>query len=219
MKQASVKILDRRDSEAGLVPQTPSQILFPRWPRILGAALNVFVLSASVSIISILAHSLSNYSGSRDIHFGGTAISWPKDLNLHPAYFVIAVSALSIVPSLLSTIVGLRRMKAQSHSTIEKTLAVTSGVLLVMWMVSNIIQGVSEKTPKRDLLKWACRRRDSPTNVLVSYTSVCDEQLAIKYLAILITVAELGSLVSGVTTWCLINRRSKLIEEPWRVKA
>ncbi|KAI4255549.1 MAG: hypothetical protein L6R42_006676 [Xanthoria sp. 1 TBL-2021] len=101
----------------------------------------------------------------------------------------------------------------------EKTLAVISGVLFLVWMVSDVLQGMSEKTPKRDLLKWACRRRGSPTTVLVSYTSVCDEQLAIKYLAVLITVAELGSLVSGVTTWCLIKRRSKLLDEPWRVKA
>ncbi|KAL8749800.1 MAG: hypothetical protein Q9199_007469 [Rusavskia elegans] len=218
-KQASVEVLDRRDSEAGLVPRTTSQIPFPRWPRILGATLNIFIFSASVSIIGILAHSLSNYSGSRGIHFGGTAISWPKDLNLHPAYFVIAASAMSIVPSLLSIIVELRRLKAQLHSRMEKTLAVISGALFVVWMVSDVIQGMSEKTPKRDLLKWACRRRDSPTNVLVSYTSVCDEQLAIKYLAVLITIAELGSLVGGVTTWWLIKRRSKLLDEPWRVKA
>ncbi|KAL8992442.1 MAG: hypothetical protein Q9169_007104, partial [Polycauliona sp. 2 TL-2023] len=176
LKQASVGFLERHDSEAGLVSQLPSQAPCPKWPRILGASLNIFVLSASVSIIAILAHSLSNYSGSRGIHFGGTSISWPRDLNLHPAYFVIAASAMSIVPSLVSTIVGLRRRKAQSYSIVEKILAVLSGVLFIMWMTSVVLQAVSEKTPKKDILKWACRRRDSPTNVLVSYTSVCDEQ-------------------------------------------
>lgn len=44
-------------------------------------------------------------------------------------------------------------------------------------------------------------------------------QLAVKYLAVLITIAELGSLVSGVITWYLMKRRSKLLDEPWRVKA
>lgn len=44
-------------------------------------------------------------------------------------------------------------------------------------------------------------------------------QLAVKYLAVLITIAELGSLVSGVITSYLIKRRSKLLDEPWRVKA
>ncbi|KAL8782452.1 MAG: hypothetical protein Q9213_005382 [Squamulea squamosa] len=218
-KQASVAVLDRRDSEAGLVPQTPTQAPFPRWPRILGAILNIFIFTASISIIGILTHSLSNYSGSRGIHFGGTAASWPKDLNLHPAYFLLAASAMSIAPSLLSTVFGFRRSKAQSYSTIEKILVVISGVLFVMWTVGDIQQGVSEKTPKKDILRWACRRRNSPTNILVSYTSVCDEQLAIKYLAILVTIAELGSLISGITTWCLVKRHSKLIDEPWRAKA
>ncbi|KAL8912508.1 MAG: hypothetical protein Q9171_002521 [Xanthocarpia ochracea] len=176
-KQASVEVIDHRDSEAGLIPQLSSQAPLPRWPRILGATLNIFVLLASVSIIGVLAHSLSNYSGSRGIHFGGTTASWPSDLNLHPAYFLLAVSAISIAPCLLSTVVGLRRSKAQLLSTMEKILTITSGVLLVMWMVGDILQGVSEKTPKRDLLSWACRRRDSPTNILISYTSVCDEQI------------------------------------------
>lgn len=173
-KQASVQV---RDSEADPLSRTTSQVPFPRWPRTLGATLNTFIFLAAVSIIGILAHSLSSYSGSRGIHFGGTAISWPKDLKLHPAYFVIAASAMSIVPSLWSTVVGCRQLKAQSHSTMEKALAVISGVLLVVWIVSDVLQGESEKTPKRDLLKWACRRRDSPTNVLVRYTSVCDEQV------------------------------------------
>ncbi|KAL8844195.1 MAG: hypothetical protein Q9205_002269 [Flavoplaca limonia] len=218
LKQASVGFLHRQDSEAGLVSHIPSRPPFPRWPRILTAALNIFTLLASISIIAIFAHSLSNYSGSRGIHFGGTSISWPRDLNLRPAYLVIAVSALTIFPSLLSAIVELRRLKAQSYSTGEKILAVISGVLLVMWIASVVLQGVSETTPKRDILKWACRRRDSPTNVLVSYTSVCDEQLAIKAMAILVTIAELVSLLGGASTWCLLRRRSKLLNEPWRVK-
>ncbi|KAL8659391.1 MAG: hypothetical protein Q9202_007140 [Teloschistes flavicans] len=59
----------------------------------------------------------------------------------------------------------------------ERILAVSSGLLLVMWITGVALQGVSERTPKKDLLSWACRRRESPTNVLVSYTSICDEQV------------------------------------------
>ncbi|KAL8804806.1 MAG: hypothetical protein Q9200_005670 [Gallowayella weberi] len=217
--QASAEVLDRRDSEAGLILHTKRPPPFPRWPRILGAVLNIFVLLASISIIAVLAHSLSNYSGSRGIHFGGTASSWPKDLDLRPAYLVLSVSTISIVPSLLFTIIGLRRSKAPSYSRMEKILVLIGGILLVMWLASDVLQGVSEQTPKRDLLRWACRRRSSPTNVLVSYTSVCDEQLAIKYLSILITIAEMAIFVSGVATWWLVNQRSKLLDEPWRSKA
>ncbi|KAL8687780.1 MAG: hypothetical protein Q9224_005051, partial [Gallowayella concinna] len=218
-KQASVEVLDGQDSEAGLILHTKRPTPFPRWPRILGAALNIFVLLASVSIIAVLVHSLSNYSGSRGIHFGGTASSWPKDLDLRPAYLVLSVSALSIMPGLLSTVIGLRRSKAPSYSRMEKILVFIGGALLVMWIASVSLQGVSEQTPKRDLLRWACRRRDSPTNILVSYTSVCDEQVAIKCLSILITIAEMAAFVSGVATWCLVERRSKLLDEPWRAKA
>ncbi|KAL8716493.1 MAG: hypothetical protein Q9225_006184 [Loekoesia sp. 1 TL-2023] len=218
-KEAIVAVVDRRDSEAG--PYLPIHNLppFPRWPRIIGAAFNAFILLASISIIGILAHSLHNYSGTRGIHFGGTAISWPKDLNLHPAYLILAASAMGIVPCLAATVVNLYRSKASSCSTMEKVMTFISGVLLVMWIVGEILQGVSEKTPKKDLLSWACRRKSSPTNIMVSYTSICDEQRAVKYLAILITIAELGSLFSYVTIWYLTKRRSRLVDEPWRMKA
>ncbi|KAI4247568.1 MAG: hypothetical protein LQ352_006143 [Teloschistes flavicans] len=101
----------------------------------------------------------------------------------------------------------------------ERILAVLSGLLLVMWITGVALQGVSERTPKKDLLSWACRRRESPTNVLVSYTSICDEQRAVKYLAILMIIAELGSLIIGAVIWSLIRRRSKWTDEPWRMKA
>ncbi|KAL8938586.1 MAG: hypothetical protein Q9216_003814 [Gyalolechia sp. 2 TL-2023] len=218
-KEFLVSVTDRRDSEAGPPLCTYNPPLFPRWPRIIGAAFNIFVFLASVSIIGIVAHSLQSYSGTRGIRFGGTANSWPKDLNLHPAYFIIAASALSVAPTLVSAIVNLRRLKASSPSRMEIVMACISGILLIVWIVGDILQGISERTPKKDILNWACRRRSSPTNVVVSYTSICDEQRAIKYMAILITIAELGSLVSFVTTRYLTRRRSRLIEEPWRVKA
>ncbi|KAL9004983.1 MAG: hypothetical protein Q9188_002231 [Gyalolechia gomerana] len=218
-EEVFVSVTDRRDSEAGPPFYIFSPPLFPRWPRIIGAVFSAFVFLASVSNIGILAHSLQNYSGTRGIRFGGTANSWPKDLSLHPAYFIIAASALSVAPSLLSAIVNLRRSKASSPSRVETVMAFISGILLVVWIVGDILQAVSEKTPKTDILSWACRRRSSPTNVVVSYTSICDEQRAIKYLAILITVAELGSLISFMTTLYLTRRRSRFIDEPWRVKA
>lgn len=233
LKHTSVPAVDRRDSEAGpLLSVVPPP--FPTWPRILGAFLNIFVLSASVSIMGVLAHSLHHYSGTRNIHFGGTAISWPKDLDLHPAYLVLAASALSVTPSLLAIILSIRRLKVPSWSMLEQVLAIISGVLLLMWIAAAGMQGISEKEPKTNMLSWACRRRDSPTNVLVSYTSVCDEQVGIpfysgntakitqqvvKYLAILITVAEFGILIGCIATWHLSRRWSRLTDEPWRIKA
>ncbi|KAL8897571.1 MAG: hypothetical protein Q9207_007152 [Kuettlingeria erythrocarpa] len=218
LKHISLTAVDRRDSEAGpLLTLVPPP--FPRWPRILGAALNTFVLSASVSIMGVLAHSLHNYSGTRNIHFGGTAISWPKDLDLHPAYLILASSAMSVTPSLLATVLNIRRLKLTSLSMLEQVLALISGVLLLMWIAADGMQGISEKAPRTDLLSWACRRRDSPTNVLVSYTLVCDESQAVKYLSILVTIAEFGILISCATTWHLSRRWSRLTDEPWRIKA
>ncbi|KAL8730331.1 MAG: hypothetical protein Q9181_004690 [Wetmoreana brouardii] len=176
-KQASVAAADRQDSEAGPPLQAVTLPSFPRWPRVLGAAFNVFVLLGSISIIGILAHSLRNYSGTRGIHFQGLNISWPKNLNLRPAYVILAASAMSVGPSFAFTVIGLRRSKAPTYSRLERVLASITCVLLVMWVVGDILQGVSEKSPKTDILRWACRRRESPTNVLVSYTSICDEQV------------------------------------------
>ena len=177
MKQASIYMVGRRDSETGLLPLEKDSNPFPRWPRVLGAVLNLFILLTSVSIIGILAHSLSSYSGSRGIHFSGLTISWPEDIRLYPAYFILAVSAVSLCPSLLSIIVSIRRYRTPSYSKFEKLLMGTSLLLLVLWIIGDILQRVSEQTPKTDILKWACKRRDSPTNVLVSYTSVCNEQV------------------------------------------
>lgn len=177
-RRASSTGADRKDSEAGPFFQITTLRPFPKWPRIVGVALNLFVLLGSISIIGILAHSLHNYSGTRGINFAGLNISWPKDLNLHPAYVVLAASSISIGPSLASTLVGFRRLRIPSYSIMERILAVLSGLLLVMWITGVALQGVSERTPKKDLLSWACRRRESPTNVLVSYTSICDEQVS-----------------------------------------
>lgn len=177
-RQASSAGADRNDSELGTSFQITTLPPFPKWPRILGTAVNMFVLLGSVSIIGVLAHSLHNYSGTRGIKFAGLNISWPKDLDLHPAYVVLAAASMSIGPSLVSTIVAFRRLGVSSYSLIERFLAVISGLLLVMWIVGVALQGVSERTPKTDLLSWACRRRESPTNVLVSYTSICDEQVS-----------------------------------------
>ncbi|KAL8953399.1 MAG: hypothetical protein Q9222_000776 [Ikaeria aurantiellina] len=218
VKQASVAV-NHRDSEAGPFLETPIPPMLPKWPRILGAILNVLILAASISIIGILAHSLANYSGTRGIHFGGVAISWPTDLDLHPAYFFISVSAMSLAPNLVSTIISLRRRQALSYSVMEKVFLSISGVLLVLWIVADVLQGTSERTPKTDLLSWACRRRESDTNVLVRYTSICDEQRAVKWLAVIITIAECGSLACSVVTWCFIKRWARLLDQPWRVKA
>ncbi|KAL9019855.1 MAG: hypothetical protein Q9185_002904 [Variospora sp. 1 TL-2023] len=171
------------------------------------------------TITGILAHSLHDYSGTKDIRFGGTTISWPADLNLYPTYFFLATSATSVAPSLLAAFLNVRRRKIHSCSTMEKALAFVSGVLVLIWIAADLTQGVSERTPKTDILSWACRRRDSPTNELVSYASVCDEQQAVKYLAVVITIAESGALVVSILVWHLVKRWSGLVKEPWRITA
>ena len=180
-KEALIAVTHCRDSEAGPVFPVPTPPAFPKWPRNLTAAFNTFTLLASISIIGIIAHSLHDYSGTRGIHFGGTTNSWPKDLNLHPAYFILAASALGIAPSIASTAISLRRLRSSTCSTTERIMAIISGVLLVIWIVGDILQSLSEKTPKKDLLSWACRRRESPTNAVVSYTSICDEQVRAEF--------------------------------------
>ncbi|KAL9600373.1 MAG: hypothetical protein Q9219_003223 [cf. Caloplaca sp. 3 TL-2023] len=217
-KESLISVAVSRDSEAATYPCTRTPPSIPKWPRVIGAVCKSFVLLASISIIGILAHSLHNYSGTRGIHFGGTAISWPKNLNLHPAYLILANSAIGITPSLASIAINIHRSKALSWSRIEKTMASMTGILVTLWLIADILQGMSETRPKTDILSWACRRRESPTNILVSYTSICDEQRAIKYIAVLVTVAEAGSLAGCLTTWYFCKRRSKLIDEPWRIK-
>ncbi|KAL8973973.1 MAG: hypothetical protein Q9197_001786 [Variospora fuerteventurae] len=219
LKYTSATLVDRRDSGVTIPLRFISPPPFPVWPRLLVAALNIFVLLACITIMAILAHSLHNYSGTKDIRFGGTTISWPTNLNLYPTYLFLATSATSVAPSLLAAFLNVRRRKFHSCSTMEKALAFVSGVLVLIWIAADVTQGVSERSPKADILSWACRRRDSPTNVLVSYASVCDEQQAVKYLAVVITIAESGALVVSILVWHLVKRWSGLVKEPWRITA
>ena len=152
-----------------------------RWPRLLNACLHAVVFVLALVIVGLLSHSLRNYSGSRDIHFGtGAAISWPKDLNLVPAYIFLALAAANTLVSLVSALHQgwLIRRKFHSFSVGEGGSALSAFLGFVFWLAADSIQAKSEGTPKKDLLRWACKRHSSPTNVLVSYDSICQEQVS-----------------------------------------
>ena len=166
-----------QDSEQGLPFPAPPLSLIPRWPRILSASIHVLISLLSTVVLGLGAHTLNGYSGTTGIHFGGDHISWPKDLNLHPIYIFLTISAISLIASIPSAALTLRRLKLPAFSPLEVGSTMVSLVILVLWLASNFVQYHSELTPKKDLLSWACRRTSSPTNALVSYQSICEEQV------------------------------------------
>ena len=227
-------------------PEQSSQM--SHWPRILNACLQAVVLVIVLVIVGLLSHTLRNYSGSRDIHFGTDAAnSWPKDLNLVPAYTFLTLAAASALVSLaLALHQGwLVRRKSHSFTLGERASALSAFLGFVFWLAADGIQAKSEGTPKKDLLKWACKRYSSPTNVLVSYDSICQEQvstfhrevndshpipvlhqpetdnlqLAVKDLAIIITLIQAGIVLVAFITW----RHARLLTEnasrPWKIRA
>ena len=166
------------DTEQALLSSKSKPVVTPRWPRILSASIHVLVCALSIAVIGLGSHTLKGYSGTRGIHFGGVSISWPEDLNLHPIYIFLAVSALTLILSIPSTILTLRRMIAAApFSLLEVASTMASLVLSLIWIAADFLQHHSESTPKKDLLSWACRRNDSPTNALVRYQSICQEQV------------------------------------------
>ena len=169
--------LSLKDQENGLPSSSQPLDTMPRWPRYLGAAIHTFVVLFSIAVIGLISHSLHSYSGTRNIRFSGINISWPKDLNLRPAYFFLAVSSLSIAFSFVLSIHSFLRRKSNNLSVFEVSSLVMTVLMFGLWIAADVVQYQSEKTPKKDVLKWSCRRRNSPTNTLVSYASTCGEQV------------------------------------------
>lgn len=201
----------------------------PKWPRYAATSLHLLVGSSSIAIIALVAHSLRTYFDTMNIKFGGINASWPKDLNLRPAYFFLVIASLSLAVSLVSSLYSFMRRNSPTFSVIDAVSALGVIILAALWITGDALQYQSEKTPKRDVLSWSCRRSESPTNALVGYASTCTQQVspasvfivsladhlqeAIKYLAILITVVELLLLVCLMGTYRIARNISKKLEE------
>ena len=158
---------------------TPATL--PLWPRMLTASLHSFVICATAAVIGLLGHTLVGYSGTTGINFGGSVLSWPNDIDLHPTDFFLTVSAITLVVSAIGLYFTLVRLKHSSFTFIEMVLALSSILILILWIAADFLETHSEKTPKKSLLAWACRRVSSPTNILVSYASICQEQVGLPH--------------------------------------
>ena len=164
------------------IPTQPYDDQPKRRALVLGrVGLCAIVAGSSITIIGLICHSLRSYSNTKNIKFSGLNLSWPTDLNLLPAYYFLAVSALSIVVSLAISVQSFRQRNSIDFSVIDKVFMVFSIAMFAVWIAGDILQTRSEETPKKDVLKWACRRRNSPTNALVSYAVTCDEQVYFYY--------------------------------------
>ena len=177
-QEPSVHVIEYvQDTDQALIrPQQPQKSI-SRWPRILSACTHLLVVCLSIVVLGLGSHTLAGYSPTRDIHFGGVDISWPRDLDLHPIYFFLIVSTLSVVLSLSSAILSFCRLHLAIFSLVEVGSTMVSLVMLLIWLAADFLQHRSELTPKKDLLSWACRRTSSPTNILVRYESICHEQV------------------------------------------
>lgn len=176
--QVFANTISHRDQENGLPVLNETTRTIPRWPRYIAIALHLLVVIFSITVIALVPRTLHSYSNTRNIKFHGLDASWPKDLNLKPAYFFLAVSSLSLLVSLVSGIYIFFRRNADNFSILEMVCVVMNVVMLGLWIAGDVIQHQSEKTPRKDILKWACRRRDGPNNALVSYASACDAEVS-----------------------------------------
>lgn len=176
--QVSTHTISNRDQENGLPVLNETLHTMPRWPRYISLAFHLLVMIFSVIIIALVPRTLHSYSDTRNIRFHGSDASWPKDLNLQPAYFFLAVSSLSLLFSLVSCIYTVFRRNAETFSIPEMVCVVMTVVMLGLWLAADILQHQSEKTPRTDILKWSCRRRNGPNNALVSYASTCNAEVS-----------------------------------------
>lgn len=191
--QVSANTITHRDQENGLPRVNETISTMPRWPRYVAIASHLLVVVFSIIIIALVPRTLHSYSETRNIRFHGIDVSWPADLNLQPAYFFLAVSSLSILFSLASCIYTLVRRNADNFSNLEMVCVVMSVVMLGLWVAGDIIQHQSEKSPRTDILKWSCRRRDGPNNALVSYASTCNAQVSPSSCSLYLCLSIVGS--------------------------
>lgn len=173
----AVHVVEEADLELSPSYYGPTKIQI--WPRIMTAGLHGVIVLSTATIIGLLAHTFSDYSTTRGINFGGSNASWPADLDLHPAVIYLIVSSISLLASLVWSCLTIYYLRRPSFSTTEMASVMLSLVLLMLWIAAESVEGLSELTPKRSLLSWACRRGSSPTNVLVRYGSICAEQVSV----------------------------------------
>lgn len=152
-------------------------LTLPRWPRYLGIASHILVIIFCATIIGLISFCLHKYFDTRNINFSGIHESWPQGLNLQPSYLFLAVSSLSLTLSTASCAYLFLHRKSTTFTALDIISFVMCGIIFVIWIVGDAVQTQSHKHPTADILEWSCRRSDSPTNAIVSYASVCNEQV------------------------------------------
>ena len=155
----------------------PSQPLLPKWPRYLGIASHILVIIFCAIIIVLTSFSLHKYLDTRNIYFSGIRESWPQDLNLQPSHLFLVLSSLSLAFSTASCAYLSLHRKSTTFTALDITSCAMSGLIFVIWVAGDAVQTQSHRHPTADILEWACRRSDSPTNALVRYASICHEQV------------------------------------------
>lgn len=158
-------------------PSSSQPLTLPRWPRYLGIASHILAIIFSATIIGLISFCLHKYFDTRNINFSGIHESWPQDLNLQPSYIFLAVSSLNLAFSTASCAYLFLYRKSTTFTALDIISLVMSCILFVIWFVGDAVQSQSHQHPTADILKWSCRRSDSPTNAIVSYSSVCNEEV------------------------------------------
>lgn len=158
-------------------PPSSQPLTLPRWPRYLGIASHILAIIFSVTIIGLTSFCLHKYFDTRNIKFSGIHESWPQDLNLQPSYIFLAVSSLNLASSTASCAYLFLYRKSTTFTALDIISLVMGCIIFVIWVVGDAVQTQSNQHPTADILKWSCRRSDSYTNAIVSYATVCNEEV------------------------------------------
>lgn len=158
-------------------PSSSQPLTLPRWPRCLGIASHILAIIFSATIIGLISFCLHKYFDTRNINFSGIHESWPQDLNLRPSYIFLAVSSLNLAFSTASCAYLFLHRKSTTFTVFDIISLVMSCIIFVIWVIGDAVQTQSHQRPTADILEWSCRRSDSPMNAIVSYASVCNEEV------------------------------------------
>ena len=150
----------------------------PRWPGITRLALNLLIVFSATTLLGLVSNSAFQYSHTKGINFSGYDMAWPQDLDVLPTEYLLAVAVVTLIASLIASVQSYRRLHAQMLSLTDKIFVGLAIILFGAWIGGNVILNQSLGASKPNMMRWACHRRDSPTNVLVSYSSVCQEQVS-----------------------------------------
>lgn len=149
----------------------------PRLPGIFRFLLRLVIFLESAAVLSLTTHSVSIFTRTQTIRFGGIEPAWPDQIELFPARFRQAVACTSLSISLLVLVHLLWRRFTTPPLFDNYYAIVCSGLMMGLWFAAAIVSRQHPGHEKGTIASWACPRAGTRPIRVVDYNLICAEQV------------------------------------------